>query len=52
MFTIEKAPAEVWLQIFERLDFKGLLKLHHACGTIWGTLMARAAAKRIGSYLI
>lgn len=52
MFTIEKAPVEVWLQIFEHLDLKGLIKLHNACGTIWGTLVARAAAKSIGSFLI
>jgi hypothetical protein len=51
MFTIEKAPAEIWLQIFEHLDLKDLLKLHHACGTFWGTLVARAAAKSIGSFL-
>jgi hypothetical protein len=24
MFTIEKAPVEVWLQIFERLELSGV----------------------------
>ena len=52
MFTIDQAPVEIWLQIFEHLELKDLIQLHTACGTLWSPLIARAAAKVIGSFLV
>jgi hypothetical protein len=52
MFTRDQAPVEIWLQIFEHLELKDIIQLHTACGTLWSPLIARAAAKVIGSFLV